>query len=343
MRGRTRLPAARLSSTAAPSVSVVITCYNYARFLPDAVASALAQEGVDVDVVIVDDASTDDSVEVAQRLCERDGRVALVRHLENRGHVESANEALARATGTYVVKLDADDLLTPGSLARSVALMEARPEVVFCYGHPERFTGSAVPAVPPGGARSWTVWDGDAWVRRVLRRGHNVIMQPEVLLRREAVERTGGYRTELRWAEDYNWWLRLASTGSVGRVNGVTQGLYRVHDDSFQRSATDVAYADLTARVDAVRLFLGERDGDADALGRLAYSALAREARMQAADRVRRDEPRADACRELADRLDELAGGRRWRLVSARESLAGAVYRNLLWRARHHRWVRYGT
>jgi glycosyltransferase involved in cell wall biosynthesis len=129
------------NSVTRPRVTVVIPCYNYARYLPDAVGSVTAQEGVNLDVVIVDDASTDNSVEVAESIVTRDPRVRLVRHESNRGHVETSNEALSLATGEYVVKLDADDLLTPGSLARSTALMERCPDMVLCYGFPLRFRG----------------------------------------------------------------------------------------------------------------------------------------------------------------------------------------------------------
>src|SRR5689334_2494944 len=73
--------------TTRPTVSVVIPCYNYGRYLPDAVASALDQTGVDVDVLVVDDASTDGSAEVALELAREDERVDVLLHEENRGHI----------------------------------------------------------------------------------------------------------------------------------------------------------------------------------------------------------------------------------------------------------------
>lgn len=126
----------------APSVSVVIPCYNYGRFLPDAVGSALDQFGVDIEVIVVDDHSTDESAEVAEALARNDHRIRFVKHRENAGHVETYNHGLALASREYVVKLDADDLLTEGSLARSAALLSAFPTVTFCYGHAVEFRGS---------------------------------------------------------------------------------------------------------------------------------------------------------------------------------------------------------
>jgi glycosyltransferase involved in cell wall biosynthesis len=96
-----------------PTVTVVVPCYNYARFLPAAVDSALAQDGVQVKVLIVDDASTDGSAEVARSLAGRDGRVRLIARPRNGGPVASFNDGLAAADGEYLIRLDADDLLTP--------------------------------------------------------------------------------------------------------------------------------------------------------------------------------------------------------------------------------------
>lgn len=327
-----------------PKVSIVIPCYNYARFLTAAATSALSQEGVDVNVVIVDDASHDDSVEVAERLAEKDSRVRVVRHVHNRGHVETSNEALSYATGTYVVKLDADDLLAPGALVRSAALMDHRPDVVFCYGYPQEFRGDP-PVNTPGSVRNWSVWPGEEWIAKVLRRGHNVIMQPEVLVRRKALVATGGYRTDLRWAEDYNLWLRLATKGTVGRINGPTQGFYRVHDGSLQRSVEDIELTDLRARINAVELFLNEcanRLLAPDRTRKLAFSSLAREARMQAAKFARQSRATCEAYEEIAGRLDNLAGGTSIWSLSADRTILGEVYRDLVWRLRWRRWRRYG-
>lgn len=333
-----------LADGAKPRVTVVVPCYNYARYLRSSVGSALAQDGVDVNVVIVDDASTDDSAEVAEELA-KDPRVRLVRHTRNQGHVETSNEALGYASGKYLVKLDADDLLTKGSLARSTALMERHPDMVFCYGFPQRFRGDP-PSRYTTKVRSWTVWPGSEWIERVLRGGHNVVMQPELLLRCDAVKATGGYRPQLRWAEDYNWWLRLATLGSVGRVNGATQGLYRVHDKSFQRSVDDIELTDLRARIAAVDLFLDECGPALENSGQMrgiALSALAREARLQAAARVAEGSAeRAETYEGIARELDSRSGAPPAVSLSANRTILGKVYRDVLGRLRWRLWRRYG-
>ncbi|MFG6502974.1 glycosyltransferase family 2 protein [Microbacterium sp. P05] len=326
-----------------PRVSVVIPCYNYARYLPAAVASALDQRNVDVDVVIVDDASTDDSHEVAAALADREPRIRVVRHARNAGHVETSNEALSLATGEYVVKLDADDMLAPGALARSTALMQTFPGVVFVYGKPVAFQDDP-PGFSDAAASSWTVWSGERWTARLLRRGRNVIMQPEVTVRRDAVEASGGYRTQLRWAEDYNWWMRLAALGDVGRVNGVPQGFYRVHGESFQRSADDLELSDLRARVEATELFLSE-DAVRDPWPRVARTALLKDARRMTARARERPDGGDAAAREfalIAGRLESELGERRVRGLSASSGPWGSAYRNLEARLAWRRWAKWG-
>jgi len=81
-------------STSRPTVSVVVPCYRYGQYLDQCIASILGQEGVEVRVLIIDDASPDDSFETAQRLADSDPRVQARRHETNRGHIATYNEGL---------------------------------------------------------------------------------------------------------------------------------------------------------------------------------------------------------------------------------------------------------
>src|SRR4051812_12892627 len=101
-----------------PSVMVVIPCYNYGRFLRQCVASVLSQVGVRVSVVVVDDGSTDDSGQVASALARQDSRVRVISLTKNLGMIPAVNLGLEQIDSDYFVKLDADDLLSPGSLER---------------------------------------------------------------------------------------------------------------------------------------------------------------------------------------------------------------------------------
>ena len=118
-------------------VDVVVPCYNYGKFLADCVAGALDdQPGTDVRVLIIDDASQDDSAEIAQKLAATDDRVDVIVHPVNRGHIATFNEGLLDwADGDYCILISADDKLTPGALRRAADLMDAHPEVGFVYGN----------------------------------------------------------------------------------------------------------------------------------------------------------------------------------------------------------------
>src|SRR5947209_4282299 len=110
-----------------PSVTVVIPCYNYGRYLRGAVKSVLDQPGVDVEAIVIDDASTDGSADVVREVAAADPRVRAILHRSNFGHIATYNEGLEQASGDYVVLLSADDALTPGSLSRATALLETHP------------------------------------------------------------------------------------------------------------------------------------------------------------------------------------------------------------------------
>ena len=103
-----------------PAVSVVIPCYNSERWLPDTLASVVTQRGVDLDIIIVDDGSTDGSFEIAGRVCPN----ARIFRTENRGASAARNLGTSYAEGEFVQYLDADDLLAPGKLERQVAALE---------------------------------------------------------------------------------------------------------------------------------------------------------------------------------------------------------------------------
>lgn len=114
-----------------PGVSVLVPAYNVAPWVAAALDSALASCGVDLEVIVVDDASTDDTLTVVEAYARRDPRVVVVRQAQNGGVSAARNAALARATKLWVAVLDADDALEPDRLAHLVAVGEAaRADIV---------------------------------------------------------------------------------------------------------------------------------------------------------------------------------------------------------------------
>src|SRR5262249_39898770 len=157
--------------------------------------------------------------------------IRVIDRTENRGLVATVNEGLAAIDGDYVVKLDADDLLSPGALARATDLLVAHPEVGFVFGRPLHFADE-VPAGPGGGRPTWTIWSGHDWLASRCRSGYNTISNPEVVARTSVVRQTAGRNPTLPSTDDFEMWLQLATRSDVGRVNGPAQAYYRVHGDS---------------------------------------------------------------------------------------------------------------
>ncbi len=280
LRPVTALDDVRQAPARPPLVSVVITNYNYGRYLADSVGSALGQAGVEVEVVVVDDASTDDSLRIAGELAEADDRVRVLARPVNGGPVEAFNAGLEAAGGEYVVRLDADDLLTPGSLARATAVAERFPGVGLVYGHPVHFAG-AVPERFRGHARSWTVWKGEDWVAERCRLGFNCITSPEVVMRAAVLRRVGGMRP-LAHTHDLELWMRIARDSLVAWVGGADQAWHRVHAASLSATKVDVM-TDLDERAAAFRtLFADPEDARGQGLLRLALDSLANEALTRA-------------------------------------------------------------
>ncbi len=349
------VPADRDSSPAAPApmtsklkikavpsampatVTVVIPCYNYARYLPAAVASALSQQAADVDVIVVDDRSTDDSLAVARELADADARVRVIAHESNAGPVQTFNDGLAAARGEFLVRLDADDMLTPGSLRRALAVMQHFPSVGLAYGHPIHFIDGALPAHRDR-ATSWAIWPGRDWLAARCRSGYNAITSPEVLMRRSVVDVIGG-QMPLAHTHDMEMWLRIAAISDIGRVRGADQAYYRVHALSMQQTVHAGFLFDLVARNRAFQSVF-EKEGaslpERDELYGLAKRALA----LTAIRRARRlcDFPFEDDLppakyRDFAVSLwPEIVGTFSYRALQSaesRDSTAGGFRRNV--------------
>ncbi len=290
-----RVPSSPLRAAA---VTAVVPAYNYARFLRECATSVLSQRDVEVRLIIIDDASSDETPAVAAALAA-DPRVSVLRNEPNLGHIPSVNRGMELVETEFVVKLDADDLLAPGALARAVALLQAHPEVSFVYGRPRHFT-DRVPPVRDLPALSWTVWPGRDWIARLCRTGVNAISQPEVVMRTSVLREALPVRAKLPHTSDMHLWMQLAALGEVARINGPPQGLYREHDGSMQRTVNAGTFFDLSARRDAFdAAFAGVAGAlpGADALHDAARRALAGNAidrACRAYDRGRTDQDPVD-------------------------------------------------
>ncbi|MFO7609550.1 MAG: glycosyltransferase [Candidatus Krumholzibacteriia bacterium] len=187
--------------TGSPLVSVVTASYNMGQYVAEAVDSVLAQDYPAVEVIVVDDGSTDDTQAVLARYAG-DRRVTVI-HQENRGQTVAKNRGLAATRGELIGFCDADNRWLPGKLARQVPILLSRPEVGVVYGDLQLIDGEGRPLPPPGTRRHSGRITGKLLI-------DNFVTFNTTLVRAETVRRLGGFDESLRMAIDYDLWLRIS-------------------------------------------------------------------------------------------------------------------------------------
>ena len=205
------------------SVSLVIATFNHARFLGDALDSAVAQTLRDVETIVVDDGSTDDTPAVLARY---GGRIRVIRQ-PNRGLAAARNAGLAAARGTYVSFLDADDVLMPTKLAEQTTILDREPTVGWAYCDvliETVVTGDAKRASERFGYRTRML---EGWLFPELIHG-NFIPAIAPLVRRTVLDAAGGFDERLTALEDWDLWLRLSLIAEA-RYSPAVLVRYRVH------------------------------------------------------------------------------------------------------------------
>jgi len=215
-------------------IDVIIPCYNYGRFLYQCVNSVLGQAGVDVRVLVIDDASRDNTAELAAALARENPRVTFIRHTTNKGHINTYNEGIEWAAADYMLLLSADDYLFPGALARATNLMDAHPEVGFTFGNVIELSddGTETPLktiIDPTNDSDKRILNGHELIE--LSGAANLVATCSAVVRTELQKQLGGYRHELPHTGDMEMWLRFAAHAPVGFIFAY-QGVYRRHSTS---------------------------------------------------------------------------------------------------------------
>ncbi len=215
-------------------VDVIIPCYKYAHYLRQCVESVLSQSHKDLRLLVIDDASPDDTPQVAQELVAQDQRVAYLRHEANRGHIATYNEGLEWAAGDYVLLLSADDLLTKGVLERGVTLLDDNASTGFIHGRQIRFDGDRpLPPCRTVSDYSWQVHPGREFLATCCETGENPVATPTAIVRNTLLRQLGGYRHDLPHTADMELWMRLAARAPVGWLE-THQAYKRMHAANMQ-------------------------------------------------------------------------------------------------------------
>lgn len=214
------------SADAAPVVSVVTAVYNGADYLPECLESILAQSFSRFEMLVVDDASTDETARLVEEFARRDARVHLLRNRRNLGRAVSRNRALEVARGKYVAILDGDDVALPHRLEAQVDFLDRRPGIFLVAGRAERVTEA-------GEFLKLSELIGDEKKLRSELGRRNMLIHSTVMFRRDPGT---AYREKFAYAQDYDLFLQVLARGDRIQMMGATVARYR-HNPSAVSSA----------------------------------------------------------------------------------------------------------
>jgi glycosyltransferase involved in cell wall biosynthesis len=187
-------------------VSVIMPVYNSAHYVRDAIDSILGQTHTDIEFIIIDDASTDDSVEIVKSYS--DSRIRLVVKDQNTGYTDSLNIGIETAKGDYIARMDSDDISFPDRFAKQIAVLEAEPRTVVC--------GTAVELIPQGGILSYPC---DSEMVKIALLDNCAMAHPTVMMRRSFLLETGlRYDRTFEPSEDYDLWTRIVHAGNLSNI-----------------------------------------------------------------------------------------------------------------------------
>lgn len=202
-------------------ISVVLPVRNGGAYIGAAIESILAQTFNDFELLIIDDASTDNTPSISARFQDADRRVRVVKN-PGTGLVAALNYGITASAAPLIARMDADDIAVPDRLARQFGFLQANPDIDV--------VGSQVSFINERGVltgKTTKLPESPEAVSKTLVK-HCCIRHPTVLMRREAFEKVGGYRAQFIAAEDLDLWLRLAEHGKLANLPHALL-FYRLH------------------------------------------------------------------------------------------------------------------
>lgn len=193
-----------------PKVSVVMSVYNGTPYLHESVEGILNQTFKDFEFIIIDDGSTDNTWEILSECASRDQRIKLSKNEENIGLTKSLNKGLKLARGEYVARQDADDVSLPERFEFQTRFLDDRLEVGAI--------GTSAQVIDEQGIflrQSNVLIEHESMQACLLVNNYNCLYHSSMMVRRSLVQAVGGYREDLRYAQDYDLWLRLSGVTRI--------------------------------------------------------------------------------------------------------------------------------
>jgi glycosyltransferase involved in cell wall biosynthesis len=263
------------TTSAAPLASIIVPNYNYGRYLGECLDSIFGQTVSDFEVIVIDDASTDNTEEVLAKIV--DPRLRVITHQANKGLVITLNEGLGAARGRYVARIDSDDKYRPYFLEEAISILEARPSVGLVYGDVALMDAQSVEFEDPWigiGSRSAHCGrdaEGDEYLSLIL---NNCIPSPTVIARNEVWRQVLPIPNWFKYASVSDWFLhlRVARTHAL-YYRAQTLASYRKHPGNMHVQSANAMDVETTI-IGTLDLIFSEPDraAEKEALKPTAYS-----------------------------------------------------------------------
>ena len=196
-----------------PEVSVILSVYNQAQYLPQAINSILNQSFIDFEFIVIDDASTDNTPKILRQF--KDRRIRIFTHQHQQGLAQSLNQAVKHSRGEYLARMDADDVAYPPKLETQLNYLIHHPHIAAC--------GTAVDLIDAASKKIGQKRYPPRITQALLMR-YNPLIHPTVMVRKEVCT----YDAKLNGAEDYDLWLHLGSKYQLTNINQVLLA-YRIN------------------------------------------------------------------------------------------------------------------
>lgn len=216
-----------------PAISVVVPTYNAGRYVEEAVASVLAQDFRDFELLLIDDGSTDNTADVVSRFAA-DPRVRLLRNERNMGLIATLHRAYAQCRAPLIARMDSDDICAPDRFGKQVAFLREHPDVAI-VGGAIRFFGNVAPNV-----FTFPLAHADIHPAMLF---YCPLAHPALMFRRELLDQgIIRYDDAFRHAEDYHLWSRLLLQVNAANLPEVVLD-YRLHAQQVSSDSSDKQYA----------------------------------------------------------------------------------------------------
>ena len=206
----------------APSVSIIIPAYNASATLGETLRSASACTYHPLEIIVIDDGSTDNTLDIARRHAETDSRIRVL-HQENAGVCRARNYAVSESVGEYIMPVDSDDLIVPEFISLAAAILDMRPEVKVVQPRACFF-----------GMKDGE-WKLPEFELSLLARKN--MLPASCMFRKSDWERVGGFCTEIIAREDWEFWISMLKDGGEVVTSPQVGLRYRIHPHSPQQQA----------------------------------------------------------------------------------------------------------